>query len=154
MRKMAGYRRALKEAGLRYDERLVENITESGFQGGYQAFQRLVRRCPEVTALFCLNDPTALGAITAAADMGRRCPEDISVVGFGDAPEASYWRPSLTTFSLSCDAIAAKSIELLIDLRKNRTEESAADNSDSRRTHHSKIDRPGAMKFTVCMALL
>jgi LacI family repressor for deo operon, udp, cdd, tsx, nupC, and nupG len=120
MRKMAGYRRALKEAGLRYDERLVENITESGFQGGYQAFQRLVRRSPEITALFCLNDPTALGAITAAADMGRRCPEDISVVGFGDAPEASYWRPSLTTFSLSCDAIAAKSIDLLIDLRKNR----------------------------------
>jgi len=120
LRKVAGYRLALKEAGIRYDERLMENVTESGFQGGYKGFQRLANRCPEVTALFCLNDPTALGAITAAADMGRRCPEDISVVGFGDAPEASYWRPSLTTFSLSSDAIAAKSVELLVELRKNR----------------------------------
>jgi DNA-binding LacI/PurR family transcriptional regulator len=120
MRKLAGYRRALKEGGIRYDERLLENVAESGFQGGYIGFQCLVRRCPEVTALFCLNDPTALGAITAAADMGRRCPEDISVVGFGDSPESRYWRPSLTTFSLSSDAIAAKSVELLVDLRKNR----------------------------------
>ncbi len=118
LRKLAGYRLALKEGGLRYDAKLMENVTESGFQGGYQSFQRLVRRCPGVTALFCLNDATALGAITAAADMGRRCPEDISVIGFGDSPEASYWRPGLTTFSLSCDAIAAKAIELLIALRK------------------------------------
>jgi LacI family transcriptional regulator len=120
MRKLAGYRAALKEAGLRYDSKLVENVDEPGFEGGYQAFQRLVKRAPEVTALFCLNDPTALGAITAASDMGRRCPDDISVIGFGDAPESSYWRPSLTTFSLSCDAIAAKSVELLIDMRKNK----------------------------------
>lgn len=120
LRKLAGYRLALKEAGIRYDERLVENVAESGFQGGYKGFQLLARRCPDVTALFCLNDPTALGAITAAADMGRQCPRDISVIGFGDAPESAYWRPSLTTFSLSSDAIAAKSIELLIDLRKNR----------------------------------
>ncbi len=120
LRKLAGYRLALKEGGLRYDAKLVENVSEPGFQGGYQGFQRLVRRCPGVTALFCLNDATALGAITAAADMGRRCPEDLSVIGFGDSPEASYWRPSLTTFSLSCDAIAAQSIDLLIDLRKNR----------------------------------
>jgi LacI family repressor for deo operon, udp, cdd, tsx, nupC, and nupG len=120
LRKVAGYRLALKESGIRYDARLMENVDESSFQGGYKGFQSLVRRCPDVTALFCMNDPTALGAITAAADMGRRCPEDISVVGFGDAPEASYWRPSLTTFSLSSDAIAAKSVELLVDLRKNR----------------------------------
>jgi LacI family transcriptional regulator, repressor for deo operon, udp, cdd, tsx, nupC, and nupG len=120
MRKLAGYRRALKEAGIRYDERLMEHAATSDFQGGYDAFQRLYRRCPDVAALFCLCDATALGAITAAADVGRRCPEDISVVGFGDAPAARYWRPSLTTFSLSCDAIAAHAIELLIDLRKNR----------------------------------
>jgi len=120
MRKLAGYRHALRQAGVRYDERLMEHVAQSDFQGGYEAFQRLIRRCPNVTALFCLYDATALGAITAAADTGRRCPDDISVVGFGDAPEASYWRPSLTTFSLSCDAIAATSIDLLIDLGKNR----------------------------------
>jgi len=120
LRKLAGYKQALKESDIRYEARMVENVTESGFQGGYDAFKRLVLRCPDVTALFCLNDATALGAITAAADMGRRCPQDISVVGFGDAPEASYWRPSLTTFSLSSGVIAAKAIGLLDELRKSK----------------------------------
>jgi DNA-binding LacI/PurR family transcriptional regulator len=118
--KVAGYRVALKRAGIRFDQRLVENVGDPGFQGGYQAFNRLVKRCPEVTALFCLNDVTALGAITAAADMGRKCPDDISVIGFGDAPAGSYWRPRLTTFSLSCNAIASQAVDLLIDRRKTK----------------------------------
>jgi DNA-binding LacI/PurR family transcriptional regulator len=118
LRKLAGFRLALKEGGIRYNAKLVENVADPSFEGGYQGFLCLVRRCPNITALFCLNDVTALGAITAAADMGRRCPEDISVIGFGDSPEASYWRPSLTTFSLSSDAIAVKAIELLVALRK------------------------------------
>lgn len=118
LRKMAGYRRALKEAGIPFRQKMVENVTGLGFQGGYEAFRRLKNRCPDVTALFCLNDPTALGAITAATDMALRCPEDISMVGFGDAPESKYWRPSLTTFSLSSDVIAEKAIDLLIELRK------------------------------------
>jgi len=110
----------LKRAGIRFDERLVENVGDPGFHGGYQAFNRLMRRCPDVTALFCLNDVTALGAITAAADAGRKCPDDISVIGFGDAPAGSYWRPRLTTFSLSCDAIATQSIDLLIAQRETK----------------------------------
>jgi DNA-binding LacI/PurR family transcriptional regulator len=56
-----------------------------------------------------------LGAISAAADIGRQCPEDISVVGFGDAPASGYWRPNLTTFSMSCDDIAARTIERLVE---------------------------------------
>ena len=119
MRKLAGYRQVLKQAGLRYDKRLIEHAATADFQGGYQAFQRLCRRCPNITALFCFCDATALGAISAAADLGRPCPEDISVIGLGDVPAASYWRPKLTTFSLSCDDIAAKAMDLLIKLRKN-----------------------------------
>jgi DNA-binding LacI/PurR family transcriptional regulator len=119
MRKLAGYRQALKQADICYDEQLIEHATTADFQGGYQAFQSLCHRCPDITALFCFCDATALGAISAAADMGWQCPNDISVVGFGDAPAATYWRPNLTTFSLSCNDLASKAIELLIELRKN-----------------------------------
>lgn len=118
--KLEGYRHALKKAGIRLDQRLIENVGEPDFHGGYQALTRLLKRSPDVTGLFCLNDVTALGAITAATDLGRRCPQDISVVGFGDAPAGNYWRPRLTTFSLSCDAIAAQSVDLLIALRKTK----------------------------------
>lgn len=117
--KLAGYRSALAQAGIPYDRRLIENAVPSNYQGGSEAFQRLVRRCPDITALFCFYDDFAIGAMTAASDMGWRCPEDISVIGFGDAPHGRYWRPGLASFSLSCDAVAAKALELLIHLRKN-----------------------------------
>jgi DNA-binding LacI/PurR family transcriptional regulator len=67
--------------------------------------------------LFCINDAIALGAIEAAKDLGRGCPEDLSVVGFGDSAEGSHWRPKLTTFSLSPDRVAASAIQLVLEHR-------------------------------------
>jgi len=119
LRKLAGYRRALEDANLPYDDSLVENVTEFGFDGGYLGYARLTARHPEVTAVFCINDPMALGTLVAASEVGRKCPDDLSVVGYGDAPEAEYWRPRLTTVSLSADRVAARAIEMIIERRKN-----------------------------------
>jgi DNA-binding LacI/PurR family transcriptional regulator len=77
----------------------------------------LLKRCPAITGLFCINDAIALGAIDAAAEMGRPCPESLSVVGFGDAPEGAYWRPKLTTIALASDRVAEKAMELIVDQR-------------------------------------
>jgi DNA-binding LacI/PurR family transcriptional regulator len=117
LRKLAGYRRALEGAGIKYDEALVQNVTEYGFEGGRVGFQTLQKRCPEVTGLFCINDAIALGAIEAAKDSGRACPADLSVIGFGDSAEGSYWRPKLTTFSLSPNRVAASAIQLIMEHR-------------------------------------
>jgi len=119
LRKLAGYRRALERAGLSYDEALVQNVTEFGFEGGRHGIQQLLARCPETTGLFCINDGMALGAIDAARDLGRICPRDISVVGFGDSPEGSHWRPKLTTIALSSERVAADAIGLVIEQRRN-----------------------------------
>jgi len=119
LRKLAGYRRALEEAGLVYSEKYVQNVTEFGFEGGRTGIRQLLKRHPEVTGIFCINDAIALGAIDAAAEEGRRCPQDLSVVGFGDSPEGRYWRPNLTTIALSSDRVAASAMELLAE---NRTE--------------------------------
>ena len=61
----------------------------------------------------------ALGAMLAATEAGRKCPADISIIGFGDAPESAYWRPRLTTFSLSSNRVAAEAIDLVIGLRRD-----------------------------------
>ena len=119
LRKLAGYRRALEGAGLAYDETLVENITEYGFEGGTGGFPHLHRRCPDVTAVICINDAIALGAMTAASELGLRCPQDISVVGFGDSAVGQYWRPRLTTSALSANRVAERSIALVIQQRQN-----------------------------------
>jgi DNA-binding LacI/PurR family transcriptional regulator len=119
LRKLAGYKRALEMAGLFYVESCVQNVTEFGFDGGRHGFQNLMERCPKVTGLFCINDAIALGAMDAAREQGRSCPADFSVVGFGDSPEGGHWRPKLTTVALSANRVAADSLDLILDRRKN-----------------------------------
>ena len=63
---------------------------------GYAAGCRLARR-RDVTAVFVANDQMALGVLRALSEAGRRVPEDVSVVGFDDIPEAAFLRPPLTT---------------------------------------------------------
>lgn len=118
LRKLEGYRRALKQAGLPSDDRLIENVTEFGFEGGHGGFGRLIARSPEVTAVICINDAMALGVIGAASDAGLKCPEDISVVGFGDSMEGKYFRPRLTTFALSSNRVAETSLDMVTSVRK------------------------------------
>ena len=124
--KLAGYRRALANAGLPPEKDLIENITVFGFEGGFLGFPKLIKRCPDLTALFCINDSMALGAMQSAQEMGWKCPADISIIGFGDAPESDYWRPRLTTFSLSSNRVAAEAIEMVIGLRQKPGQESKA----------------------------
>lgn len=111
--KVAGYRRALEAAGLKFDESLVVNITEFGFEGGVSGFPRLLQRDANVTAAICINDAIAVGVIAAAGDAGRRCPEDFSAVGFGDSAMGKYWRPALTTFALSANRVAEAAVALV-----------------------------------------
>ena len=65
-------------------------------QSGYETGRSLARE-PDVTAIFAANDQMALGLIRALSEAGRRVPEDVSVVGFDDLPEAPYFAPPLTT---------------------------------------------------------
>lgn len=118
-RKLAGYRRALETAGLVYSENATQSVIEFGFEGGRLGFQELIARCPELTALFCINDAMALGAIDAALDMGRSCPRDLSVVGFGDSPEGRHSRPKLSTIALLASRVAERAIELLLERRNH-----------------------------------
>jgi LacI family transcriptional regulator len=91
----------------------LQNVTEFGFEGGQHGFHKLIRRCPGITALFCINDAIALGAMDTARKLGRQCPAGLSVVGFDDAPEGRHWHPKLTTFSLSPERVAASAIRLI-----------------------------------------
>jgi DNA-binding LacI/PurR family transcriptional regulator len=63
---------------------------------GYETARRLLHDA-DFTAVFCANDPIALGFIHAATDAGIQVPADVSVVGFDDTPESAHYRPPLTT---------------------------------------------------------
>ncbi|MDN4483244.1 LacI family DNA-binding transcriptional regulator [Demequina lignilytica] len=67
-----------------------------------------------VTALFCANDPMAVGAIHALEERGLEVPRDISVVGFDDVPEAAYSHPGLTTVHQDFTEVGLRAVALLI----------------------------------------
>jgi LacI family transcriptional regulator len=91
-----GYSRALDEAGLVVDPRLIVegDYTE---QSGLLAVGALFSRAALFTAIFAANDQTAYGARLALFRRGIRVPEDVSLVGFDDLPGAAYTMPPLTT---------------------------------------------------------
>lgn len=82
---------------------------------GYRAGQALALN-KEVTAIFVANDQMALGVLQALREKGRRVPEDVSVVGFDDIPEASYFQPNLTTVRLDFDAVGRRCTATLLHM--------------------------------------
>lgn len=72
-------------------------LRDSTPEMGFVPATELLNRSLDFTALVCYNDVSAIGAIRAIMDRGKRVPEDISVVGFDDIQSAAYHNPSLTT---------------------------------------------------------
>ena len=78
--------------------------------GGYKAAERLFTERPGASAIFAATDEQAIGVLRAAADSGRRVPDDVAVVGFDGVHESSFTVPALTTVlhpikSLGCHAV-------------------------------------------------
>ena len=116
-RRRIGYRAALLDAGLPVVPELIED-GDLGAAGGYQACQRLLKHNVSFTALFCVNDETAIGAIQALREAGLRIPEDVSIIGFDDIPMAAHLTPSLTTIRVNKEALGAIAVKQLLERAK------------------------------------
>lgn len=73
----------------------------------------LLQRHPEVTALFCANDSVAINALTAARALGRRLPEQLSVIGFDDIEVAAHITPALTTMRVDKISMGRLAVQAL-----------------------------------------
>lgn len=88
-----GWAAALRDAGADMPPALYGDWTaESGYRNGL-----ILGRMPDVTAVFVASDEMAFGVLKAFSELGRRVPDDVSVVGMDDMPLARYSTPSLTT---------------------------------------------------------
>jgi DNA-binding LacI/PurR family transcriptional regulator len=113
--RLEGYRKALDEAGIRYDSSLVVQADSWGLESGRGAAARLCDGGASFTALFAHSDLTALGAIRQLRLSGRRIPQDVSVVGYDDLPVAAYVDPPLTTVHQPMEEVGALAASLLLD---------------------------------------
>ena len=111
--RLAGYRSALASAGLPHRP---EYIRHAGFDEAVarRHMRELLDLSQPPTAVFVCSDRMALGVYDAVAERGLRVPDDVSVVGFDDLPEARWAAPALTTVRQPLSEMAATALRLLV----------------------------------------
>lgn len=114
--RVAGYRSALEEVGIPVDPQLVR-VGELSRADGEREASRLLALSDPPTAIFAGNDQQAQGVYDAAAAIGRRIPDELSVVGFDDIRPAQWMHPPLTTVRQPLVEIAEEATRLALRMR-------------------------------------
>jgi LacI family transcriptional regulator len=114
-RRERGYREALAEAGIPFDENLVRIGGYTG-ESARSAARELLEMTDRPTAIFAANDVSAIQTMNVASETGLEVPEDLSVVGFDNIPESALTTPPLTTIDQSIQQMGFEAAKLLLGL--------------------------------------
>lgn len=122
--KLDGYKRALEENGIQFDENLVTN-GEYTYESGIEAYEAFFERNIKPSAIFVASDEMAIGVIHSAQDHGVLVPNNLEVIGFDNTRLAIMVRPKLTTIVQPMYDIGAVAMRLLTKyLNKETVEDS------------------------------
>ncbi|MCD7820561.1 MAG: LacI family transcriptional regulator [Lachnospiraceae bacterium] len=111
--RLKGYGQILEESGFHVDERFIyygDYTMESGVCG----LEHLVKRNPDMTAVFATNYEMTMGTVIGANEIGIRIPEDLSVIGFDNLPFARACRPKLTIVTQPTREIGVQAAEIIL----------------------------------------
>ena len=112
--RLAGYRQALAEFGVPFDERLIIPASfESG--SGYRAMKALLDLPSPPTAVFAFNDHLAIEALQAVKERGLQVPADVALVGFDDIHSSLVTTPPLTTVHQPLLEMGSQAAQVLLD---------------------------------------
>jgi LacI family transcriptional regulator len=117
--RLRGYRQALEDAHIPFDETLVR-FGDFSLSSGYKQMYHLFDAGAWFTAAFVASDEVAMGASAAVRDHGMSIPKDMALVGFDDLPLAYYMDPPLTTVHLPAIDLARHAIDMLIQILKGK----------------------------------
>ena len=119
MKRACGYRRALEEAGLQYDE---SNIFETmvDYDGGVAAADMIVNSKSEFTAIVTTADALAIGLMKGFSSKGISVPKDYSIIGFDDLDISRYLPVGLTTVKQDISLKGEQAVEILIKSASNQ----------------------------------
>ena len=108
--RVVGWRETLDDAGAPVPAPVIGDWSA---RTGYHVGRRLIRD-PAVSAVFVANDQMALGLLRALHEAGRAIPDELSLVGFDDIPEATYFTPPLTTVRQDFGEVGSRSLRVLV----------------------------------------
>ncbi|MGJ9385483.1 LacI family DNA-binding transcriptional regulator [Salipaludibacillus sp. CF4.18] len=112
--RLDGYKQALEEAGIKYDEGLV-SLNNTTFTDAKDLTVELLGLPHPPTAIFASTEPLAIGAMKGARELELDIPNDISIVGFDNSILANMCHPELTTISQPIKEMGEKVVELLVE---------------------------------------
>lgn len=119
--RLKGIYRALQSAGLGPDATITLPSNGEVTEHGYEAVRLYHRHRGELpSAIVCLNDSIALGALSALYQLGLGVPRDVSVIGYDNIEAAAYAIPPLTTLDQKPPELGRMAIELLFEQIRNR----------------------------------
>jgi LacI family transcriptional regulator len=121
--RLEGAQRALAEGSIAIRPSRIQAAATSSQLGGFEAAMKVLDENPEVTAVIATHDLLALGVLQAAAELGRRIPRDLSVIGIDDIAQAAQAHPPLTTVAFPKDKLAQESVDNLLSLLNSSREE-------------------------------
>jgi DNA-binding LacI/PurR family transcriptional regulator len=110
-----GYRRALRQAGLEIDEKLVFQAGRT-VEDGNKAAVQLINEAAGATAIQAVNDLVAVGCAEVLLAQGLKIPEEISVVGFGNSILSEHFRVPLTTIDQPKHRLGTAAMDLMLQL--------------------------------------
>ena len=112
-----GYKAALRDHGIAFDEALLAECDgRFTMPEAYEGMAKLLERETDFTAVFVLSDTTAIAAIKAMEDRGRRVPEDLSVIAIDGLEISSYTVPTLSTMTQPAEEMGRESVKLLLEV--------------------------------------
>ncbi len=111
--RLEGFRRAMQEAGLFLPDEYMR-IGDFHAESGYKCGLELMKLSSRPTAIFSCNNVMTLGLLRALADLGIRCPDEVSIVGFDDAEWATSFTPRLTCVAQPTNDIGRLATEMLL----------------------------------------
>jgi LacI family transcriptional regulator len=112
---MEGYKSALRTNHIPVDPQLIYEGTFNQ-PDGYTGTSILLELEQPPSAIFASNDVMAMAAMDAVRDHGLRVPEDISILGFDDIPQAALVRPALTTVRQPLEEMGRVATQMLLDI--------------------------------------
>lgn len=112
--RLQGYRAALAEAGLDFDEDLVV-YGDFSYDSGAEAMGTLLERAPDLDAVFAASDLMGLAALRVLREAGRRVPEDVAVIGYDDSAIAEHAEPPMTTVNQPTELMGREMARVLVD---------------------------------------
>ena len=112
--RMQAYRDTLEKNNISINnDYIICASRDYSFKSGKSKAKELLNVSPRPTAIFCISDTLALGAITAAKELGLAVPQDVTVVGFDDVDHTTMFHPYITTVAQPCYELGQQSAYLL-----------------------------------------